>query len=183
MAADTNLEEASRFLQRLAPDGEITFQTFDDDKKRKNRFLARVLHGSLEQHAQDLIDLNNRGAGVFVMVNRGNGTASAQATCRSNSNVLSIRALFVDLDGAPLEPVMAANRRPDIVIESSPGRYHAYWMAVGCRLDEFSSYQKSLARKFSGDQSVHDLARVMRVPGFLHNKGDAFVTRILEPAH
>jgi hypothetical protein len=36
-----------------------------------------------------------------------------------------------------------------------------------------------LAKQFNSDLSVKDLARVMRLPGFWHQKGDPFQTRIV----
>src|SRR5437016_5775740 len=43
--------EAESFIAALAgsADAEVTFQAFDDDKKKRPG-LARVLHGTLEQH-------------------------------------------------------------------------------------------------------------------------------------
>lgn len=45
-------------------------------------------------------------------------------------------------------------------------------------LDAFKPAQRALAGKFQGDTSVCDLPRVMRLPGFVHRKGEPFVTRI-----
>ena len=49
-------QEAKTFLTLLDPNAVFfTFQTFDDDKKRKDRRLAAVLHGSL---ANEAIEVN-----------------------------------------------------------------------------------------------------------------------------
>lgn len=125
------LNDAEAFLSALAPDGELTFQTFDDAKSGA-RGLSRVLHGRLGQHANRLEDLNERGAGCFVMVNRGDMGG------RKERNVQAVRALFLDLDGAPLEPVMAAPLPPPITCESSPGKYHAYWPVADMPLSAFA---------------------------------------------
>jgi hypothetical protein len=104
---EVDLEQAGRFLKKLADNEPVTFQTFADRKDIQSpHSLARILHGTLEQHAEELIRLNSMGAGVFVMVNRGDGKG------RSTKNVIGIRALFVDLDGSPLEPVLEAPLRP-----------------------------------------------------------------------
>lgn len=50
---------------------------------------------------------------------------------------------------------------------------------TGCELAQFGPAQKALAEKFGGDPSVHDLPRVMRLPGFLHRKGEPFCSRIV----
>src|SRR5262249_48442467 len=63
-------DEAERFLAALDPSTDrFTFQTFDDNKERKDKSLARVLHGTLAQHFKTLVKLNERGAGIFVCVN------------------------------------------------------------------------------------------------------------------
>jgi hypothetical protein len=96
-------------------------------------------------------------------------------------NVVRVRAHFVDLDGAPIHPVLEAAVRPDWVVESSPRRWHAYWMVDDCPLWQFQAMQSSLAAKFDGDKTVKDLPRVMRVPGFVHRKGQPFMSTLYLP--
>jgi hypothetical protein len=179
-----DLTMADRFLNALDPRGVFTFQTFSDRKEDKNGSFdpnARVFHGTLAEHGQQLIELNQRGVGIFVMVNEGDGQKrEGRKTCRTKSNVIAIRALFVDLDGTPLEPVREA-LEPDIIVESSPGKWHGYWLVNGVPLEDFEQRQKQLAAKFSGDPSVHDLPRVMRVPGFFHHKNEPFMSRLVRP--
>lgn len=175
-----NLNMTRLFLHALDPEGTFTFQTFGD--RGKDPGLNRVLHGSFEQHADELVRLNNLGAGVFVMVNKGDGIVHPDAkTCRTKANVVAVRALFVDLDGSPIEPVLKMPLLPDIVVESSPGRWHAYWLTEGCPLDEFKERQVLLAEMFDGDPKVCDLPRVMRLPGFLHQKGEPFLSVLMTP--
>lgn len=166
------MSQAQHFLTLLAGDEPVTFQTFDDGATKTPK-LARILHGNLEEHAATLSALNAQGAGVFVMVNRGDGLG------RKAANVTGIRALFVDLDGSPLEPVLICAIEPHLTIESSADRYHAYWLTDDCPLDRFTPLQAALAAKFNGDRVVKDLPRVMRLPGFWHQKGEPFQTRIL----
>lgn len=162
--------------------GIFTFQTFDDNKAQKNRALARVLHGTFDQHKDALAQLNARGAGIFVMVNRGDGIIHPPTkTCRTAKNVVAVRALFVDLDGSPLDPVSACGLRPDVIVESSPGKWHAYWLTNDCPLGEFELRQLQLAEKFKADPAVHDLPRVMRLPGFFHQKEKLFMTNLIYP--
>lgn len=166
---------AARFLSLMSESEAVTFQTFGE-KGSKARSLAQIRHGSLEDQLASLQTLNQRGAGVFWMVNYGDSKG------RTAANVTGVRALFVDLDGAPVAPVQMAAAEPHAVIESSPGRFHAYWLITGCTTADFGVWQKALARKFKGDMSVHDLPRVMRLPGFVHQKGEPFVTRIVSLA-
>lgn len=166
-----DLDAARVFLARLGSG--FTFQTFDETGGKRGA-LNRVLHGDLTQHAATLAGLNQRGAGVFVMVNVGDGKA------RKAENVQAVRAVFADLDGAPLAPVRAADLVPHIVVESSPGRWHAYWLADGVPLEQFKPLQQAIAARFASDPKVCDLPRVMRLPGFLHNKGEPYLSRIIE---
>jgi hypothetical protein len=172
-----DLSTAQRFLRALDPSEIFSFQTFDDDDKRKRPALARVLHGTLDDHAATLSALNQQGAGVFVMVNQGDFKGRAAV------NVQKVRALFVDLDGAPLEPVLQCGMPPHIVSDTSAGRWHAYWLVSDCALQDFTPLQQALAAKFSGDPSVKDLPRVMRLPGFYHCKGEPTLAtvRSIEP--
>ena len=166
-----NKEQAAQFLATLAGGSRLTFQTFDDtNEKRPN--LSRVMHGPFARNCEQLIRLNTAGAGVFVMVAEGDGRG------RKSVNVNRLRAVFVDLDGAPVEPVLGAPLAPSIVVESSPGRWHAYWLCDGIPRDQFKSAQQTLADLYHADRKVCDLPRVMRIPGFLHRKNDPWVSRL-----
>jgi len=184
-ANEVDLAMAAAFLARLDPGGMFTFQTFaerQDSKESPGRF-ACVLHGTFDQHSAQLVRLNNSGAGVFVMVNEGDGvTHDGSKTCRTLKNVIRVRALFVDLDGAPFKPLFAGAQptHPDIFVRSSAKGWHAYWLVKGCPLDEFKARQLQLAEKFGGDKAVSDLPRVMRLPGFFHLKGAPFMTKLTD---
>jgi len=179
---EPTLSEARRFLELLDQKGHFTFQTFSDKKDASQRSgLTRVLHGSLDEYADQLISLNLQGAGIFVMVNEGDGVVHpGNKTPRTNKNVIRIRSAFVDLDGSPLDPVRDAKVVPSIIVKSSPGRWHAYWHLTDCPLEHFKPIQRALAERFGGDPAVCDLSRVMRLPGFIHQKHDSFQTRIMD---
>lgn len=181
-ALTPNVAMAKAYLDALDPEGVFTFQTFADCDGKGGR-LSQVLHGSLDQHLSTLIWQQQQGAGVFVMVNAGDGVIhTGSKTCRTTKNVVRVRALWVDLDGSPLQPVLDAHE-PDIVIESSPNRWHAYWLTNDCALADFKLRQQQIAAKFNGDPKVCDLPRVMRLPGFWHQKSQPFMTslRNMEP--
>lgn len=169
--SDAAPTDAQRFLAALG-NGPHTFQTFADS--RKDARLARILHGTFAEHADTLQRLNARGAGCFVMVNAGDGRG------RTAENVTGIRAYFADLDGAPLEPLLAGPLKPHCIIESSPGHWHAYWFVSDAPLATFKTVQQAIAARFGSDAKVCDLPRVMRLPGFLHQKAEPFQSRIIE---
>ena len=117
---------ARAFLQRFDPEAEyFTFQTFDDSKE-KRLALARIVHANPAKGALDsLAGFNDQGAGVFYAFNATDGKG------RQAHNIERVRAVLVDLDGAPLAPVLAAKLEPHIVMESSPGKWHAIgWWTI-----------------------------------------------------
>lgn len=171
-----NLNHAQSFLTALDEDSDAwTFQTFDDGPE-KSKKLIRVLHGSLERHADELATLNERGAGIFVTVNQ------TDLKGRSKAHITRIRALFVDLDGSPLEPVQKAATAPHITVESSPGRFHAYWRVTDCALDQCEPALKQLIGRFDADPACSDRSRVMRLPGFYHRKATPQLVHVLDTA-
>jgi hypothetical protein len=91
---EIDLEVAARFLEILGAK-RCTFQTFDDNAERKNRKLARILHGNLDEHADQLARSNRLGAGIFVAVNQ------TDSEGRKRENIKRVRAVTADLDGVP----------------------------------------------------------------------------------
>lgn len=149
-----------------------TFLTFDDSGG-DDKNLVRVLHGPLNQHAEELHRLNDRGAGVFFVVNETDGVGIKK------DNITAVRGVFADLDGAPLEPVLEYILPPHLVVETSPGKFHAYWR-VHLPLQLFTGVQKTIAARFNSDPSICNLNRVMRMPGFWHRKATPFLSRIIQ---
>ena len=212
---EPNRAWAEEFLKALDPStNRFTFQTFDDNKERKRQRaetnklrkkegkkplpdpFAKIRHGTLAEHWNELVTLNAQGAGVYVTVNE------TDFKGRTEKNIVRVRAQFVDLDGAPFAPINDLKQtptQPHIIVESSPKRFHAYWLIkplvvehdkkeadgkitkakeVDGKItpDQFSAVQKAIAARYSGDSAVHDLPRVMRLPGFIHRKGAPFLS-------
>jgi hypothetical protein len=156
---------AEAYLESLTgatPPEPCTFQTIPE-RNGADASLARILHGTLEELGDQLEELNAAGAGVFVAVN---GT---DLQGRTAENVVAVRALFADFDGGP--PSKWA-LEPSFFVQSARGP-HPYWLTEpGAPLDRFSGAQIQLAEFYGSDRSVHDLPRVMRLPGFLHCKAE-----------
>lgn len=157
---------AAAFLAALCghPDPVVTFQTFDDSPAKAPQ-LARVFHGTLEQHAATLAKLNGQGAGVFVNVNE------TDLQGRKARNQLAPRALCVDCDkGAPEGWAL----EPSILVLSARGP-HPYWLLQpGAQLADFVPALKHLAAFYDADPKATQITQVMRVPGFWHTKATPF---------
>jgi RepB DNA-primase N-terminal domain len=175
--------EAEKFLRILSPEcDQFTFQTFTDSKQTREQHkrdpLARVPHGTLSQLWNELVNLSAAGAGVYVTVNETNLRG------RAATDVVRVRAYFVDLDGTSIDNLNRLPLKPHLVVETSPGKFHAYWLIKSASLEGFKATQKRLAALMEGDEKVCDLPRVMRLPGFPHQKepNNAFLVQILECA-
>lgn len=162
------MHEAAQLMAALGKD-RFTSQTFADAPGAKDR--PTIAHGPHRVQHPRLQAANDAGMGIFHMVNVGDLQG------RRAENVTQVSAYFVDLDGASLPDAWPLE--PTAIIESSPKRYHAYWRVTDAPLDTFAHVQKHLAILFGGDEKVHDLPRVMRLPGYTHRKGSPFVSRIL----
>ncbi len=158
----------------------LTFQTFDDEKPNGvcRPEMTRLLHGSLSECWKELERINIAGAGIFVTVN------TTDLTGRKKGNVIALRGHWADidlkddsepfgLDDLPLAPTM---------VVGTPGGWHPSWLfhkPLPCESDshrseheaELRGIQAALAR-FGADPKVCDVSRVMRLPGFLHRKGE-----------
>jgi hypothetical protein len=174
--------QAQQFIKFLTGNDQnpVHWQWFDDQKK--GRVIPDNAFGTLSEMWDNLGELNERGAGIFVTVNQTDGIS------RKANNIESIRCVFIDLDGAALDPLKDAQIKFNLLVETSPGRYHAYFRIKDLPVsdanreeifDLFASVQKALAGRFAGDPSVTDISRVMRCPGFIHQKKDPFLSRII----
>jgi len=100
--------------------------------------------------------------------------------------VLGIPALWVDLDGKDFpqgkpEALAALDRlppdlSPSIVLDSGHG-IHAYWLLEPSvalngngEVERVEGILRGLAQQLGGDPAVADVARIMRLPGFLNVK-------------
>jgi putative DNA primase/helicase len=141
--------EAARFLQALDPSViHFTFQVFDDNYDLRQDRLAKKLHGTLQKCWNKLVDLSERGAGIFVTINE------TDLKGREAENIVRVRALFVDLDGASLDAILNDQEipSPHIIIESSDGKFHVYWKVSNVPLKAFRALQKFLIDRFNGDK-------------------------------
>lgn len=165
-----DVDPARRFLARLDRDAKTwCFRTLAPSGLTS----AANLDGNLEQLLPRLQTAQAAGAGLFVVVNEGG---------QRTNDIVRVRAVFADTDGASLEPIVCCGLEPHMVVESSPGKYHVYWLVEGLPLRSFSGVQKAIAREFATDAAVCDLPRIMRLPGSWHLKGDPWRVRILREA-
>jgi hypothetical protein len=120
--------------------------------------------------SDELTRLNQLGYGIFVTVNETNGVGVKK------ENIKRVRAVWADWDDGIPDTVPLA---PSRVIRTSPERYQAYWLLDddGMEFGVFASVMERITTTYDGDKNCKDLARVLRVPGFNHTKGDPYRVR------
>ena len=141
----------------------------------------------LEARSSSAEEFNVRGYAVFWMPTR-----FAEGYEETYSAAKSFRAFIVDLDGAPIAPVLDFSVQPTVIVESSPGKYQAVWvleteiaciktsgLGSGITCDEYNSVAASLAALFNGDLNAARATQPFRAPGFTHwKKKEGFQSHI-----
>lgn len=174
-------EVALQFLQALDPTAQaFNLRSFSDKGGRDPRRHDNVPLADILALVKECAD-----RGLFVVANAGG---------QRNEEITTCRALFLDLDAKDFPDASACDeamrlahegrRNKDeaippgwphasAVVRSGGGGYHLWWFVDDLPVERFTGAQKALAAKFKGDPAVCDLARVMRLPGSVHNKGVA----------
>lgn len=153
-------------------DPAMTFQVFDDKAERFE--IAQQRSGKLSdpEIKRWLTSKAADGCGVFVTVNE------TDLKGRRYENMKRFRVAVADFDGEELPTEWPD--KPDLIVESSPGKFHAYWLLIpGDDFNAWSDMQARIAHYFGSDPRVHDAPRVFRLAGFWHQKGKPFRTRIV----
>jgi putative DNA primase/helicase len=155
-----------RFLHLLDPTAaNFTFQTFDDDRRNGHGPNGKLARDTSSR--DEVLRLYAHGAGVFVTIN------ATDLTGRKSENIKRVRAVWQEDDKGHGGPFPLD---PSLVIESSPGHFHRYWLvADDWPADEqgradFAAVMERMVASYGGDKNAKDICRVLRVPGFLHRK-------------
>lgn len=164
---------AAHFVERMfGSDARNTFQTFHDSRKGES---AKIVHGTYLDVEAVLIAAQADGHGVFLTVNETNGQG------RAREDICQVRCVWLDLDKdgiAKLAHVVGL-LTPHAVVESSPGKFHVYWKVSDCSLEEFDALLDAITKALGGDPGAKGLNRVLRLPGYMHLKGEPFVSHIV----
>jgi len=129
--------------------------------------------GTLPNLWQWLTAMNERGYGIFVT------PAMMDGAGRKLDNVSALRANYADLDNVSAqqnyERAAALQPVPSFAVQSSPGKYHVYWVTQPYTgNDRFTLIQRKLRQLYDADNII-DATRVMRCPGFYHRKGEPYL--------
>ncbi len=158
--------QAERFLAALDPQARtFSFRTFSDTPYTRLPGadpLEAELLGSLGDCWTALVKLNRAGAAVCVRVN-------ADGPAHSSESVGRFRALFADVD-RPLAAAERSDLTPHLIVRSSPGHLHLYWLVENLPVGAFRAAQTEIARRCRADRRACALNQALRLPGFWHRK-------------
>lgn len=147
---------------------DFMLQTFDDREYVEEKDKSLITAGLPSQYSWDrLYDLNKRGAGIFFTVNQFPLGKRGKDLCAG------VNAWYVECDTLSIEEQMNMYLKPPLMptfLVLSKKSIHAYWLAIDGTEKNFMRIQMGLQKKFQGDPAMKDIARVLRVPGFTHNK-------------
>jgi hypothetical protein len=171
-----DLNEALDFLKLFAgEDGKVHITAINKANKKVTDQIVLLIDKGMENLAR----LNKKGYDIYFVPNKTDLSGK-----RSAKSIEKVRALFIDIDDTSkdnLPIIQSMSPKPSIVVQTSPNKFHCYWLVNDCALEEFKNAQKALIAKFQSDPSVNDLPRLMRVPEFYNHKNEKrFLTRVLE---
>lgn len=168
-----DLEAAQRFLTSLDPTAKSHHITLlpDGPEHRHKPGLFWTGNASFSAASAMCCNRNEAGASVCVAVNATDGTG------RKSENIVRIRAVFADWDdGLPADVPL----EPSIINQTSApkGQIHAQalWLiSLDDTMDRvtFAGIEARLVADYGADPHAIDLARNLRLPGFLHQKDSA----------
>lgn len=161
------------FLDLLDPDAEsFLFSCFDYRKEKK----GRNFFGTLTEYEPELTRLNKDVFCIYVGINE------TKTNSRKLADIVKCRAIWVEDDTVRDSPRKDFPIPPSMVVESSLGKYHYYWLTETDKFDEWNAVMATMVNDWGCDIQAKDLSRVMRLPGFNHRKDleHPFKCRIVE---
>lgn len=130
------------------------------------------LHSGYKKSEETLIKQNEKGWGVFFTVNELDESLDP-GKHRTAKMVTRCRAVFMDDDNKRKEPRGDFPIKPSLIVSSSPGKYHYYWLTSTDDKETWRKVQNGLIELYDGDNNAKDLSRYLRLPGYNHNKSKA----------
>lgn len=116
-------------------------------------------------------DMNANGYDVFISMS----ALKPAANGRTKDHVAEVRHVFLDVDaeGARIAQEVAAHPdlpQPHHILETSPGKRQIIWSVAGFTIPQAETLMRAMAHTLGTDTQVWDVARVLRLPGFVNNK-------------
>lgn len=147
------------------PNDIVHLRIFDD--KKSGTFAGTKLDveaGKFSTIEETLTKHNQMGRGIFFVVNTGGQDDKSITRINAQfveSDELSLEEQQKQVEGFPLPPSMIIKTRKSL---------HVYWFVKEASVELFRTIQHQLVKQFQGDPMCVNESRVMRLPGFYHQK-------------
>jgi hypothetical protein len=194
---DLALAHLATLLNRTPEDAGVavvTFQTFPESPEAKaaeksGGSRAEIFHDRLDDLFESLDELNEKGHGIFVTINK------TDLNGRKKENIIGIRGWVGDLDdklkedGAVPESIPSLPLEPTMVVATGHG-FHAYYLRESPgRLSKnytVKDYEATLLgmaivmKDLGGDPKMATVERCARLSGFDNMKGEPVLVRVVK---
>ena len=160
---------AKTFLRHFK--GHHIFVSMPEDNSR-----APIHYHNGYEKSETALKKKNESDGIFFTVNELDESLD-QGKHRTGKMVIGYRAAFMDDDAHHDQPRTDFPLEPSIIVNSSPGKYHYYWLIdepQSVDRDTWQMVQNGLINTYDGDPKARDLSRYLRLPGYNHLKGKPF---------
>ncbi|MDB4306077.1 phage/plasmid primase, P4 family [bacterium] len=167
-------------LKFVDPEAEyFAFASYTESGRENKSNVSARLVGSLDQHRDQMQKFQDQFAALYFSVNAIKPGGSA-----TKDDIHYVRALFIDMDdpSSTLDDVMACPLPVHRIVETSPGKHQCYWLVDDLTVEEAEGFTRWLVKRYQADRGVWDAARVFRLPGTWHLKGEPFMCRVVYTA-
>lgn len=120
-------------------------------------------------------DAKNKCGSFFCVNNLNRGLDPTKQ--RSKEMWINSRAVWCDDDKESPHVRFDFPIKPNLVVNTSPGKYHYYWLTHTDNKEEWLAVMNALPEITNTDEAVKDLPRIMRLPGFHHNKREPYLVK------
>lgn len=155
------MNDVKEFIKILWGTDAGCFRAFHETDKSES---AINYTGSFDDVVDELTTVNQFGFGVFFIPNRGG---------HKDNDINQFTSLYIDIDGDKGQTLPTQwHVQPSYILQRE-NNYHAYWLLDTPNVvtaEEFTAAQKTLINFYGTDKPIHNPSRVMRLPGFLHQK-------------
>lgn len=165
------MKTAEKFLSHFS--GPIIFATVPDRESGSFRHYFEDYPSVLPKLKRD----NAAHRGIFFVVNELDRSKDPKRK-RTKKMFVRARAIWVEDDEKRDEPRDDWPLEPNIIVQSSPGKYHYYWLTDTDDQEAWEEQMDIMTDYFGCDPQARDLTRVLRIPGFNHCKKDPVKVKV-----
>lgn len=166
-----NYRDIAQYIELLAgrEDSLVGWRLISDSRKGR----VHCIGSNLKDITPRLETSQDQGYGVFITLNELVIDNFQPTMKQTGDKIRALRACAIDADGRKLPKKWPLT--PNFLMIRDDTHWHAYWLlATTDRMiankSRWSNLQYTLALYFETDTAIHDVGRILRVPGTWHIK-------------